>query len=455
MTPEPTDGERAGHGMAYPKPAYAWFVVGILVLASLVSFVDRQIVALLVEPMRRDLGISDTQIGWLFSGFAIFYAIAGLPLAYLADRVNRRWLISIAILVWSLMTIACGLARNFWTLLAARIGVGVGEASLTPSAHSLIGDYFPRRKIPLAVAVFQLSGTLGTGVAFTLGGIAVSMLADGPPVDAGWFGILQPWQMVFVYIGAPGALVVLLMLFVKEPQRRGVIKSYAGSKVGLPSLLKFYRRNWQTMFAHHVGFGLVALSGFSIVFWTPSFFERAHGIPAGEAGAYYGLYFLTFATAGTYVGAWYGQYLYRKGHRDWPMRGTINLAWPQVPFFAIAALSPGVELTWVLYAPVMFFMNTVFGMSYGALPVIVPNQMRAQVAAIYLMLGSAIGVGLGPLVIGAINDNVFTQPDGVRYSLTLLMCVCAPIWMGLLWWGKKHYAHSLLEAEGLEQAVEA
>ena len=121
----------------------------------------------------------------------------------------------------------------------------------------------------------------------------------------------------------------------------------------------------------------------------------------------------------------------------------------------LAALSPWVELTWVLYAPVMFFMNTVFGMSYGALPVIVPNQMRAQVAAIYLMLGSAIGVGLGPLVIGAINDNVFTQPDGVRYSLTLLMCVCAPIWMGLLWWGKKHYAHSLLEAERLEQAVEA
>ena len=318
----------------------------------------------------------------------------------------------------------------------------------------MIGDYFPRDKIPLAVAVFQLSGTLGTGVAYTVGGIAVSLLADGPPVDLGVFGILQAWQMVFIYVGAPGAFVVLLMLFVKEPVRRGVIKAYAGTKIGVGSLLKFYARNWKTLLTHHFGFGLVSFSGFAVVFWTPTFFERVHGIPAADAGTWYGLYFLTFATAGTYFGAWYGQRLYRKGRKDWPMRGTLAIAWPQVPFLVVAALSPWAELTWIAYAPVMFFMNTVFGMAYGSVPVIVPNQMRAQVAAVYILLSSALGMGMGPYVVGEINDHIFTQPDGVRYSLILLMCGVAPLWICLLLWGRKHYAKSLIGAEELEAAGE-
>jgi MFS family permease len=449
---EQTEHQPSPEAKAYPPAPYAWFVVGVLVLASLISYVDRQVVALLVEPMRRDLNISDTQVGWLFSGFAIFYAVAGLPLAYLADRVNRRWLITIGIFFWSLMTIGCGLARNFWLLLGARIGVGVGEAVLTPSAHSLIGDYFPREKIPLAVAVFQLSGTLGTGIAFTVGGVIVELVKHAPPVDAGPFGFLKAWQMVFIYVGAPGMLAILLMLAVREPVRRGIIQAYAGKRVGLGALWAFYRRNWRTMLSHHVGFGAISLAGFSFVFWTPTFFQRIHGVPAGVAGAYYGLYFLTFATIGTYVGAWLGQHLYRKGHKDWPMRGTLMTAWVMIPLGLLAPSVPWAWLAWVLYAPLMFFINVPFGMAYGALPVIVPNQMRAQVAAIYLMLGSAVGMGLGPVVVGAINDHVFPEADGVRYSLMFMMAACAPVWIGLLWFGRRAYACSLREAEALEAA---
>lgn len=436
--------------LAYPKSGYAWFVVGVLVLASLVSFVDRQVIALLVTPMKADLGINDTQIGSLSSAFALFYAVAGLPLAWMADRFNRRWLIAAGIFTWSLMTCWCGLARGFWTLLIARVGVGVGEATLTPAAHSLIGDYFPREKIPLAVAVFQLSGTLGTGIAFTVGGLIVHYIGTLPPVDAGGFGILKPWQMVFICVGAPGALVMLLMLMVREPQRRSVVQAYAGSSGGAGPLVAFYRRNWRTLLAHHIGFGAVALAGFSFVFWTPTFFHRIHGVALGEAGIWYGLYFLTFATAGTYFGAWVGGRLYLKGRKDWPMRGSLIWAWPMIPLGLLAPIVPWEWLAWVLYAPLMFFINVPFGMSYGALPVIVPNRLRAQVSAVYLMMGSAIGTGLGPILTGAISDNLFPEADGVRYSLMLMMGACAPIWLGLLWYARPHYANNLREAEELE-----
>ncbi|MEN3976430.1 MFS transporter [Emcibacter sp. SYSU 3D8] len=437
----------------YPKSGYAWFVVGVLVLASLVSYVDRQVIALLVAPMKIDLGITDTQVGWLSSAFALFYAVAGLPLAWMADRFSRRRLIAAGIFLWSVMTVWCGLARGFWSLLAARIGVGVGEATLTPSAHSLIGDYFPREKIPLAVAVFQLSGTLGTGIAFTAGGLIVELVGTMPPVDAGILGILKPWQLVFICVGAPGVLVVLLMLLVREPVRRGVVKAYGGMDAGLSPLLAFYRANWRTLLAHHIGFGAVALAGFSFVFWTPTFFYRIHDVPAGRAGIYYGLYFLTFATAGTYFGAWIGGRMYRAGHKDWPMRGSLRWAWPMIPLGIAAPMVPWVEVAWLLYAPLMFFINVPFGMSYGALPVVVPNRLRAQVSAVYLMMGSAIGTGLGPVLTGAISDNLFPQPDGVRYSLMLMMAACAPVWLGLLWYARPHYARNLREAEELDLVV--
>jgi MFS family permease len=441
----------AGVPAPYPPRLQAWTVVGILVLASLVSFMDRQIIALLVEPMRRDLRISDAQVGWLFSGFAIFYAVAGIPLAYLADRGNRKWLICAGIMAWSAMTVACGLARDFWMLMLARIGVGVGEASLTPAAHSMIADYFPREKIPVAVAVFQISGTLGTGVAFVAGGLVVALVGNAPPIDAGPFGMLQPWQMVFLYVGAPGMLVVLAMLAVREPVRRGVIRSYAGRPVGLGALAAFYRRNWRTFACHHLGYGVLSLVGFATVFWTPTFFQRIHDVPAGVSGIGYGLYFFVFASTGTFFGAKLGEHLFRKGYDDAPLRATLMGVGLMVPFGLLTPVVPWEWLAWVLYAPLMFFMNTAFGLAVGSLPVIAPSQMRGQVAAVYTLFNSAFGMGMGPVLVGAINDNLFPEADGVRHSLLLLMACGAPVWFTLLWLGRKHYASSYREAAELER----
>ncbi|MGA1104964.1 MAG: MFS transporter, partial [Pseudomonadales bacterium] len=182
---------------------YAWFIVFVMILASLIAWVDRQVVAIVVGPMQEDLGIGDTEVGWLYGVFALFYAAAAVPIAVLADRYSRKHLIAIGIFLWSLLTISCGLAKNFWQVFLARIGVGVGEATLTPAATSMISDYFPRKDVPLALSVFQAGPIIGSGLAFIIGGMVLELVQGAPPMVLPVVGELKPWQQTFVWVGLP------------------------------------------------------------------------------------------------------------------------------------------------------------------------------------------------------------------------------------------------------------
>ena len=170
------------HNPPYPSRRYAWFVVFLLIIASLVAFMDRQIVAIVVGPMQQDLGVGDTQIGWLYGIHALFYAFAAIPIAGLADTRSRKHIIAVGIFFWSLMTVICGLTKNYSQIFLARIGVGVGEATLTPSTTSLIGDYFPREDVPLAMSIFQAGPIIGTGIAFIIGGFVLQLVEGASPL---------------------------------------------------------------------------------------------------------------------------------------------------------------------------------------------------------------------------------------------------------------------------------
>ncbi len=444
---EPVDSEAAPSARAYPSERYAWWVMFVLTLALLVSFIDRQIVALVVEPLKADLGINDTQVGWLYGGFAIFYAAAGLPLAVLADKKSRRWIITIGILAWSAMTVACGLSRNFFQLMLARIGVGVGEATLGPSTHSLVGDYFPPSKIPRAMSVFQLGAVIGTGLAFLVGGLVVEAVKNSPPVDAGVFGVLKPWQLTFIYVGVPGALVALLMQTVREPERRSKQSSSSFRTQDFGELFAFYRSNWKTVLAHHGGFTSIALVGWAFVFWTPTYFTRIHGVSAGQASQIFGLIYVFAGTLGVLWAPWMAEMLAKRGWKDSNIVGGLLGSALVLPVILFIELSPWLWLAWVLYVPAVFFINSPFGLANGALPVIAPPHMRAQIAAVYALIGAVFGMGIGPPLGGAISDYIFTGPEGVRYSIMLMTCIFGPLGVGLLWWGRKHYAESLARAE--------
>ena len=436
---------------AYPSATYAWWVLGVLFLALLVAYVDRQIPALLVGPLKRDLGMNDTQVGWLYSGFAIFYAIAGLPIARLADRKSRRMIVTLGILAWSFMTLMCGLAKGFWTLFAARVGVGVGEATLGPATHSLVGDYFPRNRIPRALSVFQVGAVVGSGLAFYIIGMVLELINTYPPGPVPYFGLLREWQWVFIYVGAPGLLVVLLMATVREPVRRHVAKAVsAGQSATYAEIKAFYRQNWKTFVCHHVGFSFFVMVGYAFVFWTPTFFNRVYGMDTGEAAQTFGLIFMVFGALGVICAAFVGEWFEKKGRKDaYIVAGLLGGALT-LPFVFLIQLMPNPTWAFILYAPAMFFLNSPFGLANGAIPVITPPNMRAQVAAIYSVVVSVFGMGLGPVVGGALNDYVFTGDDGIRLTLMSMAVLCGGVGTVTLWIGRKYYADSMRRADAWE-----
>ncbi|MDX1580785.1 MAG: MFS transporter, partial [Alphaproteobacteria bacterium] len=438
--------EEAGAGTAaapYPNPVYSWFVVGILVLVAIVSYIDRQVVAIVVDPMQTDLGIGDALTGLLYSIFAIFYAVAGLPLAWLADRYSRKHLIAAGVFFWSLMTMACGLSKNFWHILIARIGVGVGEASLTPATNSMVGDYFPRERIPLALSIFQTGAIMGSGIAFVIGGAALD-LAESYPLSLPVVGDLAPWQQTFLYVGAPGLLLAVVMLMIKEPVRRYVISATDASgnpAAPMKELLTFYRENLGTFVFHHLGFLFLALSGYAFVFWSVTFFTRVHGMDSAEASQIFGLIFLIAGPFGVVWAAIQARWFERRGMRDGNIVAAMLGGFLSIPVVLAIQVMPNATWAFVLYAPAMFFVNSPFGLAYGALPVITPPQMRAQIAAVYMFVVS-LGMLLGPTVAGVFNEQIFPGPDGVRYSLMTVTSLFGLTGVGLLWIGRKFYAAS-------------
>ncbi len=436
-----------GRNPPYPSRAYAWFVVGVLIIAALVAFVDRQVVAIVVDPMKADLGVGDAQIGWLYGVFAVFYAVAALPIAWLADRRRRTAIIAAGIFFWSLMTMACGLSRTFWHVLLARIGVGVGEATLTPATTSLVGDYFPRQQVPLALSVVQTGPIMGSGMAFIIGGYVLGLVQEAEPLVLPYFGELRPWQQTFFYVGAPGVALAFLFLLLREPPRRNSAAPGAGGgTTGLQELFAFYRRHAKTLTLHHLGFLSLILAGYAFVFWTVSFFVRVHGYDAAAASRIFGWIFLLAGPLGPVLVAVLARHLSDRGRRDANILAGMLGGAAAIPIMLLIQAAPNAVWAFVLYAPALVAINSPFGVAAGALPVMTPPHLRARVAAVYLVVGS-LGMLLGPPIAGTFNEFVFPQAEGVRYSLVTVTAIFGLTGIALLQLARRPYAVSLMEAE--------
>lgn len=442
----------------WANPAYAWYVVIVLFLAAIVSFVDRQIIALVVDDIKADLGLTDLHIGLLQGPpFGIFYALMSIPIALAADQYSRRNIIIAGVTFWSMATAACGLAGNFWHLFLARIGVGVGEATLSPSAYSMISDYFPRHKLNLAMAVFTMGNLTGVGLAMVLGGILIVWLKSIGPVDLWLVGTLQPWQLTFVVVAVPGLLLALLMLTIREPFRRGhTSTATAGSKAQLGEFISFmraHRRTFLTLFSSFTVLVLIAYGNFA---WMIVFLARTFGWSAGEAGLAYGMVVLVFGTSGAFFGGWLANLLARRGYPDAPYRATMLCTLPLAPFAAltfVAAPDGWWALAW--FAPWQFFGAVPAGLAGAAMMSITPNQMRAKISAVYLFFSNIIGLSLGPTIVGYLTTYVFRDDLLIRYSLTVVNCLGPPVAVVLIWLGMSSFRDSLrrVEAEAATAAT--
>ena len=429
----------------YPSPRYAWYVVVVLFIAYTSSFIDRIIMSLLVGPIKRDLLLSDTQFSLLHGfAFAIFYTFMGLPLGWLADRANRRRIISIGVLLWSIMTAVCGLTKTFTALFLARIGVGVGEAALSPSAYSMISDYFPKEKRGVPISMYSMGVFFGGGIAFILGGFVVQLTAGATDVVLPLIGSVRPWQLTFFAVGLPGLLVLLLMLTVKEPLRRDVVSlsDDAGSQPEEPTILEtlaYVGRNIRVYSSVLIGTAFLATSSYGFFTWSPAFLMRTFGWEASRAGYAFGLIVLSLGTGGTLLGGILADRLLAKGRLDANMRVAMYAGMATLVFGCLAPLMPNPTLALLFLAPTVVSIGMPVGIAPASLNFITPNQLRGQVIALYLFAVNLIGLGFGPTIVAVITDYLFHDEAMVRYSLSVFAVVISLLAVTIVASGLKAY----------------
>lgn len=445
-------GMDAKHGplLAFPNSNVAWYTVGALALANMVSYVERQIPTLMFGPIKRDFGLSDTKVS-LLAGFAfvLFYVGFGLFVGRLADRASRKTIIATGIVLWGLATMSCGLARSFIQLFLGRVLVGVGEATLGPSAISMLSDYFPRERLARAISVYTGAQYLGAGFALVVGAVAIQVVGAMRQPALPVVGQLHPWQTTFLLVGSLGLFVIVPVLFIAEPQRRGLMQVRSASpRATLPFSLTyaFLRRNWKTFGAHFSAFSISSAMGFGTVAWIPTYFARVHHWSMHEIGYVYGLMLALLGGAGVLAGARFAEWLAARGYSDAYFRAPlITLSLTGVPA-ALATLMPDARASLILLTLSTFLSSFPVALIIASLQAITPNQMRGQVVAIYFFMANIFGVGLGPTMVAAITDYIYRDELAVGYSLATATALITPVVALILWLGLAPYRQSLREA---------
>lgn len=400
---------------------YAWYVVGLLTLANISSFLDRQILALLIVPIKRDLQLSDTKVSLLMGlSFALFYTLFGVIISRLADSTNRRNIIMGGIAIWSLFTALCAGVKSYGQFFLARMGVGVGEATLSPSAYSLISDYFSKRKLGMALSIFSAGIFLGSGLALTIGSTIVASLPQEGKVIVPLFGEIYHWQKLFLLIGIPGFAISLLLLTVKEPARKGTLLA-GNSQLQKPTLGEAFK----IVFAHPktflgicLGTAFTAIVTYGCTAWVPTYFFRTFEWPVPKTGLIFGLVLLAGSICGVLWGGWYADYLETKGVQNGRVRvGIISAAGILISCF-IPLINNPVAVMALLFIPA-FFIASPMGASSSAIQALMPNQVRALASSIFLFMINIIGLGTGPFLVAFFTDTVFVNESLIHYSLAL------------------------------------
>lgn len=384
------------------KRAYVLF---ILVLVYTFNFIDRQIVGILAIPIKADLGLSDTQLG-LMGGlaFALFYTGLGIPIAMLADRFSRTWIMTTALATWSVMTAACGLANSFWQLFMARVGVGVGEAGGVAPAYSLIADYFPPSQRTRALGIYSFGIPIGGALGVLFGGVIASL------VD---------WRVAFFVVGIAGLLLApIFRMTVKEPVRGFYDRERETSKppgIGVVFSVLLKKPSFWLM---SVGASCSSMMGYGVFFWLPSFLVRSHSMSLLNASLFFGAVFLVGGISGIWAGGWLGD---RFGHKDKSQFAKIP-AYAfliTIPFYILAIMTPSLTLSFfVLLIPVALGLVWLAPLISCIQHLVEPN-MRATASAVFLFINNLIGIGIGTYAIGALSDFLTMQfgADSLRYSI--------------------------------------
>jgi MFS family permease len=398
----------------YPKRSYAWCVLAILVATAIVSYTDRQVLSLLVDPVRRDLGISDTQISLLLgTAFAVIYGIAGIPFGMLADRISRRYLIFFAVVVWSIGTIACGYSESFGQLFAARIVVGLGESVLSPAAISLISDYFPPSRRGMAVGCFLSGIAIGIGASILIGGGVLHLVEVGAMAGTPLAG-LAPWRMVLLLIGAPGLAWALVILLIREPVRR-IAQPPAMQHAAVP----MRRAALYVVAPIYLVVAMASLVDNAVGAWAPSLLIRNFGRDPAQVGLQLGVLLTIAFGGGVLLGGWLADLV--GGHGHWMRKLGVCMA------ASLLIMPVSMGLTSAHVAIVMAAIPLYFALSgvvtacgFSAILDAIPNSQRGFAMAVSFFLNVAVGAGLGPTSVALASTHLFGAEAGLGPAIAFI-----------------------------------
>lgn len=413
----------------YPSSQQAWYGVVILTLAYILSFLDRQLLSLVVTDVKSDLDLTDSQVSIILGfAFALFYTTMGIPIGRLADKKSRRTIIGIGITFWCFMTAATGIVKTYAQLFIARIGVGVGEATLSPSALSIISDYFPKEKRGTAMGFFNMGVSVGSGIALILGGQIVAYFADFPPIILPLVGQIYEWQALFIFIGIPGLLVALLMSTIKEPSRKGkmTLVNESGSsseEISIKDTIRFIYQRKEAYGWLFLSMACSVLIGYAFLSWLPTMYIRSYNIGIPTITLWLGVAFLIGGPFGATMSGWLGDKLYKKYNNS----SHVMLFAYSMIILTVAAvlvpLMPSYQTATLMFIPQIVTAAGQTALAPVAMINITPNQLRGQVTAVYFFVISMTGYTLGPTSVALITDFIFKDESLIMYSMSIVSLV--------------------------------
>ena len=431
---------------------YIWYVVSVLMVAYIFSFIDRTIFSMVVGPLRRDLHISDLQVSYLQGlSFVVFYTFFGILIGRLVDIYSRRTIIAIGFVLWSLFTTGCGMATTFPQMLALRMGVGVGEAALSPAAYSLVADYVPPRRMSTAIGMYGAGIYVGSGLSFLLGGLIRSYAATRGVSSLPLVGQIHPWQILFFVVGLPGVLLAPLLYTIREPLTRG---GSVHPTVPIRQVFAYIFANSKTFLLHNIGFGLLSLASYASAAWVPEFYVRTFHWNIRTVGLVYGSIVMVFGSLGIIGAGRVADYLRARGRANANLYVGmwIGIIWTPIHFLMFLAPSGGWATVWLV--PACVLAAAPFGVAPAAIQQMMPPNMRGQASAVYLFILNLIGLGLGPTAVAWCTQHIFHRDEGLKYSMVIVATAATVLGAGLLWACLRPFLTSLgrLQLRGSGQA---
>ena len=437
--------------VAYPRPAYAWYVVSVLLVAYIFAFIDREIMAIMVKDIEATLNISDTEMSLLLGGaFAIFYTLCGTAIAWLADRGNRRILIICGVAVWSVMTCSCGVATAYWPLFLSRVGVGAGEGALNPPALSLIKDYFPPHRIGRALGLYSAGVSAGAGLAYLLGGTLYGYLKRTGVQSFPLVGALEPWQQMFFIVGLPGLVVALWLTTIREPVRRESLGEVAAAAPAtLLQTLTFVGARWRAFVVLFLALSVMAIMAYGIGFWIPESLRRSYHLSDQEFSHWLqvrGVMNMLFGFIGVIAGGLLADHLQKKYDDGYVRVCIIAFVFMAVGYVGFT-LMPTPGLAVLMLAPAFIGGGAPTAAGSAAVVSLAPARMRAQIVALYYFTLNVVGFMVGPTAVALLTDHYFHDRNMLRWSLCIVAAAAIALGTFALLWCRPHFRAAIAESE--------